>query len=190
MLDKEKIIKEQRVTEANLKNYMGLDGKFGVILKYLGEPIINQSSANYEVTEWQDVYNLEDQEGLPEEDPDTPIHKIGKFFDGLKFGYHIEISYLNNGTIPIKVNEYCTIYEQASKVLKVSWKGCLVYLEAENDIYIFTPFSEWEDFINKIYDSARKIQNTHKLNNALNAQEEVKQDKLSFLERLREKWGI
>lgn len=190
MLEKEKIIKEQRVAEANIKNYVGLEGKFGVILKALGKPIINQSSANYSVTEWEDVYDLDEKEGLPEEDLDVPIREIGKVFDGLKFGYHIEISYLKEGAIPVKINESHTVYEPASKVLKVSWAGYLVYLEAENDIHIFTPFAEWEDFINKIYESARKLQNTHKLNNSLNTQEEAKQNKLSFLERLRKKWGI
>ena len=190
MLDKEKILKEQRVAEAMDRNYMGLEGKFGVILKYLGKPIINQGSANYEVTEWQDVYDLEAPEGLPEEDPDSPIREIGKVFDGLKYGHHIEISYLKNGTIPIKINEYRTIYEQVSKVLKVSWKGYLVYLEAEGDLHIFTPSNEWEDVILKMYESARKIQNTYRHDTSLSSQEEAKKDKLNFLERLREKWGI
>lgn len=190
MLEKEKILKEQRVTEANLKNYMGLEGKFGVILKYLGQSIIAQGSNNYNTTDWNDVYNLDEQEGLPEEDLDAPIREIGKVFDGLKHGYHIEISYSKDGTIPVKKGEYRTVYEQAFKVLKVSWKGYLVYLEVEGDLHIFTPVDEWEDIINKMYESAQKIQNKYRLDKILDTQEEVKQNKLGFLERLREKWGI
>lgn len=190
MLDKEKILKEQRVAEAMDRNYMGLEGKFGVILKYLGKPIISQGSANYETTEFVDVYDLDEKESIPEEDPDSPIHEIGKHFDGLKFGYHIEISYLKNGTIPIKVDKYQTIYENASKVLKVSWKGYLVYLEAEGDLHIFSPSSEWEDVILKIYTSAEKMQRQYKIKSATEAKFEATKDKLNFLQRLREKWGI
>lgn len=190
MLDKEKIIKEQRLAEAMDRNYMGLEGKFGIILKALGKPIIAQGSANHDVTEWKDVYDLQDEDTLPEEDIDAPIREIGKIFDGLKFGYHLEISYLKQGTIPVKENEYYTRYEQTTKVLKVTYKGYLVYLEAEGELHIFTPSSEWEDMIITIYQSAAKLQNTHKLTNSLLAKEEVKQAKLNFLERLREKWGI
>jgi len=190
MLDKEKILKEQRVAEAVDRNYMGLEGKFGVILKYLGQSIMAQGSANYESTDWIDVYDVEEQEGLPEQDPDTPIHEIGKTFDGLKYGYHIELSYLKNGSIPIKLSEYQTIHEDASKVLKVSYKGYLVYLEAEGDLHIFTPNPEWEDIILKIYLSAEKLQKTYKFKNSADSLIEAKKNKLNFLERLRDKWGI
>jgi hypothetical protein len=190
MLEKEKLLKEQRVAQATDKNYVGLEGKFGVILKYLGKPIISQDSANYNVTDWKDVYDLEEDDGLPEHDPDTLITEMGKIFDGLQYGYHLEISYLKDGAIPVKKSEYSTVYEQAFKVLKVSYKGYLVYLEAENDIHIFTPNPEWEDMVTKIYDSARKLQNTYKFNASLDAQTEIKEKKLNLLERLREKWGI
>jgi hypothetical protein len=190
MLEKEKIIREQRVAQATDKNYVGLEGKFGVILKYLGKPIISQESANYNVTDWQDVYDLQEEDGFPEHDPDAPITEMGKVFDGLKYGYHLEISYLKDGAIPVKKSEYRTVYEQAFKVLKVSYKGCLVYLEAENEIHIFTPNPEWEDMVTKIYESARKLQNTYKFNVSLNMQTEIKDKKLNLLERLREKWGI
>lgn len=190
MLDKEKILKEQRLAEAMDRNYMGLEGKFGVILKHLGKSVISQGSANYEMTEFIDVYDIDEKEGLPEEDIDAPIREIGKVFDGLKFGHHIEISYLKESLIPIKVNEYYTRYEEAFKVIKVLWNGYLVYLETEGDLLIFTPSSDWEDVILKIYDSAAKLQKQRKMDNIAETQIEAKKNKLSFLERLREKWGI
>lgn len=191
MLDKEKILKEQRLAEAMDRNYMGLEGKFGVILKHLGKSVISQCSANYEMTEWQDAYDMYDEpEGLPEEDIDAPIREIGKVFDGLKFGHHLEISYLKESLIPIKISEFYTRYEEAFKVIKVLWKGYLVYLEAEGDLLIFTPSSDWEDVILKIYDSAAKLQKQRKMDNIAETQIEAKKNKLSFLERLRERWGI
>jgi hypothetical protein len=190
MLEKEKIIREQRLAEAMDKNYMGLEGKFGIILKNLGKPIISQGAANYEMTEWKDMYDLQEEEMLPEEDPDAPIREIGRIFDGLKFGYHLEITYLKEGTMPVNVDEYHTTYEEASKVLKVNYRGFLVYLEAEGELHTFKPSAEWEDIILTIYQSAVKLQNTHRFTISLEAKEEDKRKKLSFLERLREKWGI
>ena len=184
MLNKEKLIKEQRVAEAIDRNLMGLDGKFGIILKQLGKPILFQGSSNYETTPWRDVYDLD----IPEE--------IGKIFNGLEFGYHIEISYLKEGKIPVKnpimgfPGMYVTTYEEASKVLKVSWKGYLVYLEAEGDLCFFTPSSEWEDVIQNIYESANKLRGQHRMDKMFEEQRENKKEKLNFLERLREKWGI
>ena len=196
MLDKEKIIKEERVAKAVDRNYMGLDGKFGIILKQLGKPVLFQGSSDYEITPWRDVYDLDISKDIPEADEEMPIKEIGKIFDGLKFGYHIEISYLKDGSIPVKKpimgfpDMYTTIYEEASKVLKVSWKGYLVYLEAEGDLHLFTPSPEWEDVIQKIYESANKLRNQHRMDKMLEDQQENKKEKLSFLERLKDKWGI
>lgn len=190
MLDKEKILKEQRLAQAMDRNYMGLDGKFGIILKALGKPVMSQGSSNYDVTEWKDIYDLQDEESLPEEDPDAPISEIGKLFDGLKFGYHIEITYMKEGTIPVKKDEYYTAYEPAEKVLKVSWKGYLVYLEVEGELHIFTPNSEWEDVVQKVYDSAIKIYKEKRRDAIIDNRTEDMKEKLSFLERLRKQWGI
>lgn len=190
MLEKLKIIKEQRLAEAIDRNYMGLEGKFGTILKYLGYPIISQESGYFKQTEWKDVYELENEETLPEEDPDGLIKEIGKSFEGLKYGYHIELSYLKEGSIPVQKNKYRVEYEPASRVLKVSYKGYLVYLEAEGELHIFTPMQEWEDIIVTLYGSAKKIQKQYKIDNSLEDQKENKKRKLGFLENLRKKWGI
>jgi hypothetical protein len=190
MLEKEKIVKEQRTAEAIDKNLMGLEGKLGIILKHLGVSIVSQNVSNYNSTEWQDVYaDLEDEQ-MPVYDPDSPIMEMGKIFDGLKFGYHLEISFMMEGAIPVKINEYKTIYEAASKVIKVTYKGYLVYLETESDLRIYKPMDEWEDIINTIYASAKKLQITHRKDSEIEEKAENKKNKLSFLERLRETWGI
>ncbi len=189
MLEKEKIIKEQRTAEAIDKNLMGLEGKLGIILKYLGQPVISQSVSNYNSTEWEDFYQ-EDDDKMPVYDIDSPLMEMGKVFDGLKFGYHLELSFMMEGAIPVKKNEYRTEYEPASKVIKLAYKGYLVYLEAEGNLHIYKPMDEWEDIVNKIFASARKLQMKHREDNAVEEKIEFKKEKLSFLERLRETWGI
>lgn len=190
MLEKEKIIKEQRTAQAIDKNLMGLEGKLGTILKYLGQSVITQESSNYESTEWEDVYQDLEEEEMPTYDPDQPLAEMGKLFDGLKYGHHIEITYMVEGAVPVKESEHYTRYESASKVIKVNYKGYLVYLEAEGELHIYKPMDEWEDIVNKVYASARKLQVKHREENAIEEKIEVKEKKLSFLERLRETWGI
>jgi hypothetical protein len=190
MLEKEKFIKEQRTAEAVNKNLMGLEGKLGVILKYLGVPVISQNVSNYNSTEWQDAYQDLEEEEMPVYDIDSPLTEMGKLFDGLKFGYHIEISYMTEGAVPVKESEHYTSYNSASKVIKVTYKGYLVYLEAEGELHIYKPMDEWEDIINTIYTSAKKLQMKHREENKIEEKESNKQNKLSFLERLRETWGI
>ncbi len=190
MDDKEKLIKEKRLSEAVAKNYVGIEGKFGAILKHLGKAIVSQGVSDYSVTEWQDVYDLLDENELPTEDPEAPIREVGRMFDGLKFGYHIEIRYMKHGTIPVKKNEYRTIYEPAEKVLSVTWKGYHVYIEADSDLIMFLPSMEWEDVVNKIYESAIKLQKSYRNEKVEELQAEMKAERLNLLQRLREKWGI
>lgn len=190
MLEKEKLVKEQRLGEATDRNYIGLEGKFGIILKYLGKPVMYQGAANYETTEWVNVADMPEEEGIPEEDPDAPIREIGKTFDGLKFGYHLEISYMKAGTVPVRVDEYHTRYVESTKVLKVTWKGYIVYLEAEGDLMTFTPSPDWEEVVLKIYEAAIKLKRQHYEGAVENAATELKAKKVGFLQYLRERWGI
>jgi hypothetical protein len=189
MNDKEKLIKEKRTGEAIAKNYIGIDGKFGTILKYLGSAIISQSASNYHVNEFQDVYNLQDEDEIPTEDLDLQITELGRMFSGLKFGYNIEINYLKNGTIPVK-KENTTIYEPVERVLSVTWNGYHVYIEVDSDLITFLPSPEWEEIINRIYDSAIKLQKTHRHKKIEELKIERKTENLSLLQKLREKWGI
>lgn len=195
MLEKEKIVKEQRTAEAINKNLMGLEGKLGVILNYLGKPIVSQNSSNYNSTDWIDLYQ-DDEDEMPVYDPDMPITEIGQMFDGLKFGYHMEISYMFEGTIPVRMNEHLkpseqyTKYEPASKVLKVNYKGYLVYLEADSDLHLYKPMDEWEEIVNKIYESAKKLRSKNKEINLIEEKLRIKEEKLTFLSRLRKTWGI
>lgn len=190
MNEKEKLIKEKRYVEASSKNYVGLEGKFGVILKYLGKPILTQDSAAYEVHEWKSPYDLDDDDELPEIDGDTPVVELGKIFDGLRIGHHIEIKYLKNGMIPIQKDNYTVRNEMADKVLSVYYKGYPVYIEADGELILFVPLSEWEDIVEMIYIAAEKLQRSFKRDVVQSMKDEEKAKKVSFLRRLRERWGI
>jgi hypothetical protein len=196
MLNQEKRIKEERTALAVSKNYMGLDGKFGVILKYLGKPVVTQGLGNHEVTEWQDMYALHDEDELPFLDEHESIKEIGKLFDGLKFGYHIEIKYLQDGTVPITVTDaidpriQTTFNGKAQKVLSVYFKGYPVYIEVEGDLITFVPSNEWEDIVANIYRSAEKLQKSYKQDKTEETIIETKREKLNWLQQLRERWGI
>jgi hypothetical protein len=196
MNEKEKLIKEKRLAEATDRNYVGLDGKFGTILRFLGKPIIEQGSRNYIVTEWKDVYDLEDDEAMPMEDLDAEVVEIGKIFDGLRIGHHIEIKYLKDGAVPVTYQDSIdprielTKWEKAEKVLSVYYKGYPVYIEVDGDLITFIPFSEWEDIVNMVYQAAEKIQKSFRQELSAAKKEESKQEKIGFLQRLRDRWGI
>ena len=177
MLEKEKLIKEQRLMEATRKGITGLEGKFGVILKYLGQPILYQTSCfpNSEKTYLPDVYDMPEEEALPVFDEDQDIVEIGRFFDGLRYGVHLEIKYMD-----------C----KYPKELVVTYKGYTVYCEMNNELECYIPRDEWEEQLERLYVMAKqkeqvKIKEIKSKNKAIN-----KGVMEVFLEKLKMKWGI
>lgn len=175
MLDKEKRIKEERIREATSKNLIGLEGKLGVILKYLGQPIKIQGYGSQTSTEFADVYDyLDDKEDeIPTMDEDEEVRDIGYFFDGLSNGVHMEISYN---------------FEEQKILLR--YKGFVVYTEEAGDVTCYVPLNEWELKVENFYQIAKKRQDkNHKIIEKENKQEE-KREKWNFLDRLKRTWGI
>ena len=197
MKDQEKRIKDQRTIEAHRKNLMGLEGKLGCILKYLGEPIVRQSegdwfhTANYMENEDRDF----DWGGTPEEiitqiptenwgemvsdecyrseRKSYDVEEIGLNFDGLSRGMHLEIRYIED-----------------EGQLTVKWEGNLVYKEVAGDLHAYLPMPEWEDKINLLFPLAKKreVTKAHEMMDARKIKSQV--DKISFLEKIRKKWGV
>jgi len=174
MLEKEKLLKNQRTIEATQKNFMGLEGKFGCILKHLGDSVIMQSSSLYSENPMPNVWDIpNDDEELPVTDEDEAIYEIGRHFSGLRAGIHLEITYFKD-----------------NKKLEVSYKGYPVYREIENELEMYTPFMEWEDKINKLHEIAKR-----KEKDKMKEIKEIKKikersEKLNFLEKLRNMWGL
>ena len=92
MNNKEELIREQRISEAMVNGYVGQQGKFGFILKWLGYPIIEQSDSESGLDLFNlDVYESVDENKLSELSESTEAREIGWYFDGLKYGSNIDM---------------------------------------------------------------------------------------------------
>lgn len=164
-------IKEERLFEATRKNLLGLNGKLGIILHYLGDKIWAHGSLLYDITEFPDVYEEENEDELPTFDETEMTAEIGYVFDGLKRGTHLEIKYLD-GTIT------------------VHYKGYLVFLEKSGDLECYVPSPEWEDKIDDFYNVAVKLQRKDKKEISKEKKEKEKKEKEGLLKYLLKTWGF
>jgi hypothetical protein len=177
---KESALRERRTNEAIMKDYMGPTGKFGVILRFLGTPIIRQGSPSHSENYLYDHYAPPQEDAIPtfsEEDDyiedGVTIPYTGYLFDGLSRGMHLEIKYMT--------------YE---KKLTVDYKGYNVYKEIAGDLYAFAPFPEWENLINRLYVVAeKKLESATKIRRE-EMNREVKAKQKNLLQRLRTLWGL
>lgn len=171
MQEKEKLIKEQRIRDASRNNFLGLEGKFGTILKYLGHSITIQGYSLYNSTPMPDFYDLE-EDSMPVLDMDEENKEIGMYFYGLSYGMDIEIKYINE-----------------DKILSVKYNNNIVYCEIMNDLQSYVPSQEWETKINSLYKIAKKKEDE----NQVNIKETNKKIKMNmiemFLDRLKRTWG-
>lgn len=188
-LQKEKVIREKRTIEATKKNLMGQVGKFAVIAKNLGTPIIRQGSSFLDATFLDDPFDdFSDAEfestasgqagpmmyqDKITETSDQTVTEEGYLFDGLSRGMHLEIKAWNeNGKI------------------EVSYKGHSVYKEIAGELYGYAPSDEWEQLIHKLYRVAQDRRKDIKKIQEQEIGEIIRKEKLSFLDKLRYRWGI
>lgn len=170
MNSKEARIKEQRTIEATHKDYFGLGGKFGCILKYLGEPIMSHSSPFYDIHEMEDPWELEDED-MPIFDEDAQTTVVGYMFDGLSRGMHLEIKYLD-------------------KAITVLSEGYLVFLEQAGELECYVPNPKWEDQIEILFDAASKIREKDKKASRKEREELAEKARDSWFRRMAKKWGL
>lgn len=196
----EQQLKEQRTIEATKKKLMGPDGKIGTILKTMGQPIISQSEggAFVETNYLDDPFADDDEIRTPgdylrklktinidninrptsaewAEVPDPTsygIYELGCIFDGLSRGMHIEIKYI-----------------EESSLLTCSYKGYVVFREFKGDLQAFVP-GEWEAHIDKLYVIAKKLMRTLKEDEFQENLKEVEKEKKSWIQSIRDRWGI
>jgi hypothetical protein len=173
MHPKEQQIQQRRTIDAATKNYLGVSGKFGTIVRHLGSMIVSQDGGLY------DVRYLETEPPPPADPEAIPMFEdagsnvIGAVFDGLSRGMHLEIKYIKH-----------------SAELTVHYKGYLVYQEVAGDLYCFNPFPEWETMIEKLYVVAKKVHDQYQADMTERNYNEGVAEKAGFLERLRMRWGI
>lgn len=201
MQEKEQRIKELRTLEANKKNYMGMSGKFGAILKAFGEPIIKQTTSGG----WYDSSYLDDAAALEKEDPrnadelldyipsadreqrpsptggewherESEVYGtsiIGYRYDGLNNGSFLEI-----------------VFWEVDSKIRVNYRGYTVYQEIMGDLERFVPFDEWEQKIERLFSQAKE--------NLLKEKEQYIQEKkileqkekAEWLIKMKEIWGL
>ena len=173
MKSKEAKIKEQRTIEATHKDYFGLGGKFGCILKYMGEPIMSHSSPLYDTNEMEDPWALED-----EEDEEMPVFEegeqtivVGYLFDGLSRGMHLEIQYLN-------------------KTITVLAEGYLVFKEEAGELESYVPHPRWEDQIEGLFRVASKLRGDDKKESRKEREEQAVEARDQWFGRMAKKWGF
>lgn len=196
MRKEEAVIKEQRTLEATRKKLMGSEGKLGTILKQLGQPIIaheigggmyDQSYLEgYDAHENDDkrlpTMSMGDEESSPEgwewtiepvdADP-VSCRQVGWHFDGLSRGMHLEIK-----------------YDDLTKVLTLHHKGYLVFEETTGDLTAYVPDPEWEKMINDLYVVAEPMKFKKEKEERTDQKELIKHAKKTFLQKLRDRWGV
>lgn len=199
----EQKIKEKRLIEANKKGIVGQNGKIGIVLKILGQPILSQSEGN----EYIDTYYLEKEEDNYDQSPknaeellsqipvmgsasnDRPnteewsnnvretiecsTQTIGWHFCGLSNGMHLEIKYDN-------------YYSE----LSVIYKGYLVYRESKGEIDCYVPVDEWEKWIESLYKIAKDKQRKKREEEFNEKLKIAEQNKNSWWQEMKKKWGI
>lgn len=195
MRKEEIVIKEQRTLEATKKKLMGPEGKLGVILKQLGQPIISHDADagmyNQTFLELYESIDDEDEWSLPTiasgeenapygwewsepKDADfVSFSQIGWHFDGLSRRMHLEIK-----------------YDDLSKTLTLHYKGYLVFEETAGDLVTYIPNPEWENMINQLYSVAEPIKYKKEIQEREDQKKLVQKAKKNFLQKMRERWGI
>lgn len=170
-MDIEARILEQRTTEATKKNLMGYQGKIFLISKLLGHDLVKESEGS-EVLDFYSMYEEEDSNQMPTFGEDHYSYSIGHSFDGLSYGYHLNITFME--------------YENT---IKLWYKGHLVYSESAGNLQSYIPNDEWEKVVDNLFSIAEtKVEKLMKQKSIL--------DKKSFailknreLQRIRDKWG-
>ncbi len=213
MNEKEKRIKEQRSIEAIKKNMMGAGGKLGIVVKYLGQPIIEHSRDGgvfhskrylpdpYELPnenndEWglQPGTSEEIQSQLPYMDmPSVLGEPEGGSWRNERNYTRTPVGIRNVGWHFDGLNHGMHLeiwYREDRKELTAYYKGYIVYKEVTSELETYTPFDEWEDKIDSLYTVARrKDQKTTKQEKATR-REKAQKNKENWLQRMRKKWGI
>jgi hypothetical protein len=134
-MDLENRIVEQRTTEAIKKNLMGYEGKIFLVSKILGHELVKESEGS-EVLDFYEIYAESDEDSMPTFAEDSYSYPIGHSFDGLGYGYHINITFMEyENTIKIwyKGN---LVYSETAGVLQSYMDGTAIALCKDNSIPI------------------------------------------------------
>jgi hypothetical protein len=202
--DKEKRIKQERTIEATKKGLMGFEGKLGVIVRNMGQPIISHEDAScpdlgsteffeYSGKTLDEILGRE-PEGIPTiEQYDKTGNAVAapegwewtqggrrQAVAAKSLGWHFDgLSRGHHLEIKLMGNE-----------LTCMFKGYLVYAETGGDLKAFVPNKDWEDRVETLYKVAKKKDDSvAKEEKAERIVESVK-DKADFLQKIKTFWGV
>jgi len=74
--------------------------------------------------------------------------------------------------------------------LTANYEGYIVYKEIAGELCAYNPKSEWEDKVNQLYIAAQQLEKKSKKLEKEDKREESKYMKESWLQRMKEKWGL
>jgi len=172
-MNREDRLKEARTTEAMKKGYTGMEGKFSVIARRLGQPVLQQGSSCYEQTFMEDPFADEFiDDTLPMMDEDENSYEIGLHFDGLSRGSNMSIF----------VHHY-------NKEIVVEFEGRKVYQEIAGELERFAP-GPWEDRIDNFYSTAKLIERRQKPVERKKMIEEANKKRKEIFDDFKSKWGL
>lgn len=204
MNDKERRIVEERTNEAYKKNLIGWNGKIGVVLRHLGEPIIGQSqgmtndggrSANmledyydsgYDIPEdYIETMEMLDANGDPIESPYDGGFSEAKsrlHYNIDNIGYYFQLMQ-NKLNLEMK-------FMIETKEMIVNYQGNLVFREKMGELSCFVPSKEWEEPLDKLYKKALKKEKLEKEEAQVVRDKKVKKEKENWLKDMAKFWGI
>lgn len=172
-MDEIKRLIESRQIEAVKKQ---LTQKLLCIVRNLGQPIYGEagygtgsSSNSFDSDAW-----LTEEERNEDELPtasDDRYSNMGFIYDALQRGHNFEIRYLDS-------------------VLRANYNGFTVYLEEDNKIKAYIPHQIWEKLTNDLYDHAKTLDESRKLQNKEEEKAGFMKKATKFLKELRESWGV
>jgi hypothetical protein len=193
MNDKERRIVEARTNEALKKKLIGWNGKIGVVLRNLGQPIFEQSSGigsdggrsasvleDYYDSYEEEVPSIDTMEVLDEmgEPISTPVGDawsgdaqrifyntttIGYYYQLMQNGLNLEMRFLNE-----------------TKEMIVNYQGNLVFKEIQGELYCYVPSKIWEQAVDSLFEKASKKE--------MQTKEEDKNVKLKKAEKQKDNW--
>jgi len=202
--DKEKRIKEQRTIEATGKGLMGFEGKLGVIVQNMGQPIIAQDSGMapdlsdtdffaYSGFTLDDLIHSEDegiktieqydQLGNPIESPTGDAWGIParrQVVHTKSVGWHFDgLSRGHHLEIKLTGNDLIAHYQ-----------GNVVYAESAGDLKCYVPGAEWETKVDGLFQVAKKKKDAKFKTEKTERIQENAKEKTKFLDKIKTFWGI
>lgn len=172
-MSKEKQIQEARTIEAMRKGYMGLEGKFCIVAKYLGKPIIHQGGQLADENWLYDPYMETEEDEIPTFDESESSFEIGVFFDGLSKGINLSI-----------------YVDFESREIKCYFEDRTVYKESAGELEGYCPDEKWENKLDSLYNIAKNIEKQKRQQEKKNLAQKAEKQKKNILQYLKNKWGI